>query len=65
MRQYTIEDLQLKFTELNPEVKPYTDIHLKRKVIQHYGTSIYLTELHGRRNVLCFTGTASNILSDN
>lgn len=52
------------FNELNPRLEPYTDIHLKRKLIQRYGSGLFFSELHGKRNVVCFTGTASNILSD-
>lgn len=63
--QYAFEELQNMFLELNPEIEPYSDIHLKRKLIQRYGNSLNFAVLPGKRSVICFSGAATNILSDN
>ena len=63
--QYAFEELQNMFLQLSPEVEPYTDIHLKRKLIQRYGNSLNFAVLPGKRSVICFSGATTNILSDN
>lgn len=63
--QYDFEELQSMFSQLSPEVEPYTDKHLKRKLIQRYGDSLNFAVLPGKRNVICFSGATCNILSDN
>lgn len=63
--QYDLKELQNKFIQLSPEVEPYTDIHLKRKLIQRYGNSLNCAVLPGKRSVICFSGATTNILSEN
>ena len=63
--QYSFEDLQNMFLQLSPEVEAYSDIHLKRKLIQRYGNSLNFAVLSGKRNVICFGGATNSILSDN
>ena len=63
--QYSFEDLQNMFLQLSPEVEAYSDIHLKRKLIQRYGNSLKFAVLSGKRNAICFGGATNSILSDN
>jgi len=63
--QYAFEELKCIFLQLNPDIEPYNDTHLKRKMIQRYGNSLHFAELPGKKNVICFSGATSNILSDN
>lgn len=43
--QYAFEELQNMFLKLSPEVEPYTDKHLKRKLFQRYGSSYETSSL--------------------
>ena len=63
--QYAFEESQNMFLQLSPKVEPYTDTHLKRKLLQCYGNSLNFEVLPGKRRVICFFRAAINILSDN
>lgn len=54
--QYAFEELQNMFLQLSSEVEPYTDIHLKIKLIQSYGNSLNFAVIPGKRSVICFSG---------
>ncbi|XP_048253265.1 uncharacterized protein LOC124140320 [Haliotis rufescens] len=61
--QFTISDLQVKLSSFLPEdVEPYSVKHLKRKLQDHFGNKLSITELGGKKNVFQFRHTASEIL---
>lgn len=62
--QYSTEELQHTFIELNPDIEPYSNVYFKRKLVQQYGASIHVTQLLSKTDIFCFCGTASSILSD-
>ncbi|KAH3855130.1 hypothetical protein DPMN_097691 [Dreissena polymorpha] len=39
----------------------YTSTHMKKRLLEHFGSSIVITELNGKQNVITFRNTASSI----
>ena len=61
--QYSLEDMRKKLSAFLPrDVPTYSSKHLKRKLIQYFGSRITITE--GIPNVISFKNTAANILYD-
>ena len=59
--QITLKDLVDKMVELCGELS-YTSTHMKKRLLEHFGSSIVITELNGKQNVITFRNTASSIL---
>ena len=59
-----MKELQELYSDLNPNVESYDDRYLKKKLMVRFGPNIHVTDLPGRSVVICFSGTASKILSD-
>lgn len=68
--QITLSDLVSKMNEYLKEngsnekkCEPYSVKHMKRKLEEHFGDKILITEVNGLPNVVTFKATASSILS--
>lgn len=61
--QITILDLVDKMKECNNN-EAYTAVHMKRKIKEHFGDKIVITEMHGKSNVVTFRETAKSILQN-
>ena len=61
--QMTVSDLVDKMSEICGE-EAYSVIHMKRKIIEHFGDSIIISELNGKHNVVTFKDSADAILHD-
>lgn len=61
--QVTIADL-VKHMETHSGKDAYTIVHMKRKLLKHFGSSIIITEINGLANVVTFQATASNIINN-
>ena len=61
MNQITVKDLVLKMTELCGD-EAYGSTYMKKKLIDHFGSSIVIAELDGKHNVVFFKTAADSIL---
>ncbi|CAG2233051.1 MOGS [Mytilus edulis] len=59
--QLTIKDLVDRMKALCGD-EAYSQPYMKQKVQEHYGSSILITELNGKQNVVTFRQTASTII---
>lgn len=69
--QVTLSDLVSKMNEYLKEnesnddkCEPYSVKHMKRKLEEHFGDKIVITEINGLSNVVTFKSTAFSILND-
>ncbi|WAR20764.1 hypothetical protein MAR_014738 [Mya arenaria] len=61
--QITMTDLAAKMKETCGD-EAFGTVHLKQKLREHFGDSIIITDLSGKRNVVTLRHTASSILHD-
>lgn len=62
--QITILDLVQKMEQLSKDTGAYSSIYMKKKLKEHYGSSIIITEINGKANVVTLKGTATSILQE-
>ncbi|CAG2250738.1 unnamed protein product [Mytilus edulis] len=63
--QLSISDLCAKMKEYcKNEDDPYSSKYMKRKLLDHFGTSIVIAEINGKSDVVTFKMTASEILHE-
>jgi len=63
--QITITDLVQKMTEFCSDSKDaYSTVYMKAKLKEHFGFSLVVTEIYGKRNVVTLRKTASSILHE-
>ncbi len=64
--QMTVGDLVEKIQEYlqDTECQPYSMVYMKKKIQEHFGNRIIITELNRKQNVATFHSTASSILYD-
>ena len=60
--QITVSDLVEKMKELTCE-DAYSTVYMKKKLIDHFGDSIIISELDGKANVVTFKSAAHSILN--
>ncbi len=58
--QLTIADMVKKMEELCGEA--YSSIYMKKKLLEHYGGSVIITEMNGKSNVVTFKSKGHAIL---
>ncbi|XP_053388038.1 uncharacterized protein LOC123543383 [Mercenaria mercenaria] len=58
----TISDLVQKMASICGEDNSYSTTYMKRRMLEHYGNSIIITELNGKSNVVTFRSRAHAIL---
>lgn len=61
--QITITDLVNKMKECCGDLA-YSQIYMKKKLQEHFGSSIIITEINGKHNVVTFRNTAASILQN-
>ena len=61
--QITITDLVNKMSEFCGDLA-YTSVHMKSKILNHFGENVIITEINGRPNVITLRKTAKAILQD-
>ena len=61
-KQITVSDLVSKMQEICGNENAYTSVWMKKKLNEHYGDEIVLTENQGKASVITFRKTASSIL---
>ena len=59
--QVTVKDLVEKMKDFSGD-DAYSAVYMKKKLLDHYGNSIIITEINGKSNVVTFRNTASSIL---
>ena len=59
--QMTVSDLVEKMNKLCGELS-YSTVYMKKKILEHVGNSVVITELNGKHNVVTFKSTAHSIL---
>ncbi|KAJ8018289.1 hypothetical protein HOLleu_43798 [Holothuria leucospilota] len=60
--QATLSDLVNKMKEFCDV--PYSTVHMRKKLVDHFGDSIIITEVNGKLNVVTFTNTVWSILQE-
>ena len=61
----SVDDLHMKMIVIVGSVDTvYSRKHLKRKLIEHYGDNVFLSDVNGKHNVVCFRNAPSVILTD-
>ena len=63
-RQYSIEELMSIMGRIESKDFSYSKKHLKRKLKEHFGDSIVVTDIPGKNGVVCFSHCMKNILND-
>ena len=62
--QTTVSDVVQKMRDaLEVDVEPYSNVYMKKKILEHFGTRILISTVDGKSNVVTFTDTASSILN--
>ena len=59
--QITVIDLVNKMKEITNS-EAYSPVHMKRKLTEHFGNDIIITDIQGIPNVVTFRRTATSIL---
>jgi hypothetical protein len=62
--QFTVSDLLVKLSNINPAAGPKTEKQLKEKLKVQYGDNITVTEVRGKKTVVCFKAFSDKILCD-
>ena len=63
--QFTLQNLQTQLaTYLPSEVPPYSIKHLKRRLCDHFGKEVTISEVGGRANVVTLSKQAASILHE-
>ena len=62
---YTLNELQAKMQEFSCLDVTYSIKWLKTKLTERYKDNIFITELKGRKDIVCFRNTASRLISEN
>lgn len=64
--QITVNDLSDKMAEYLEDVSihPYSHIHMKKQLMEHFGDDIIITEINGKPNVVTFRNTAESVLQN-
>ncbi|KAK7111484.1 hypothetical protein V1264_011106 [Littorina saxatilis] len=60
--QTTLGDLCKKMLDHLTEADPYTERHMKTKLLDHFGGAVIITSIQGKANVVTFRSTAEKIL---
>lgn len=63
-RQFSLSELVQVMTLLNPAAEPYSEKHLKRPLLNHYGPAITITGSPGQNNTLYFSEYRDVVLTE-
>ncbi len=65
-KQFTLVNLLTRLISyLPPDVPPYSNSHIKRRLQEHFGSSMTVAEIDGKTNVVTFKKRVANILHEN
>ena len=61
--QFTLVDLRTKLASYLPkDVPAYSTVHIKRRLLEHFGKEVTVAEIEGKKNVVTFKKKAAAIL---
>ena len=61
---YTLSELQEKLKEISGCSEVYSTRSIQRKLVEKYGSNIYISHVNGRRNVVCLKDVAEFLIND-
>lgn len=60
--QFTIRELQKLMSKITGEMNTYSDLWLKKRLVKEYQDRIVVSNVSGKRNIICLSDTAHEIL---